>query len=197
MPLLMVMMALTLLVSLGTALVIGTMTETAIAAAYRQGIEVFYAADAAVEGAIRDLAVRTDWDEVLSGAEVSAMSDGPPDGTRQIGATVIDLTQATAEIGMLLAARATASAGSARLFAYGPFDNLVSGAATGPPMYVCVWVAELVPEVEEDPAVRLLSVVGRAYGATGGQRTILVTVARPLDAEEPGELQVRSWEEPR
>jgi len=198
MPLMIVMMALTLLTGLGTVLVLGTMTETAVAAGYRQGIETFYAADAAVEFAIRDLAARSDWDQVLSGAEISAFIDGPAGGTRQVGVTVVDLARATAEVDAMLAARATPPAASAQLYAYGRFDGLLPPAAARSPIYVCVWVAELAPDEEaEVPAVRLLYVAGRAYGPTGGRRDVLVTVARRLDAAEVAPLEVRRWEEPQ
>jgi hypothetical protein len=199
MLLVIVMMALTLLTGLGTSLVVGTMTETAVAAAYRQGIETFYAADAAVEFAIRDLAARSDWDEVLSG-ERSALVDGPPDGTRQVGAAVVDLVRGTAEVDAILAARTTPPSASAQLYAYGRFDGLLPAAAMRAPTYVCVWVAELAPDEEtepEVPAVRRLYVVGRAYGPTGGRRTVLVTVARRLDQDEMPPLEVRTWEEPQ
>ncbi len=196
MPLVMAMMALTLLTSLGAALVVGTMTETMVTAAYRQGLEAFYAADAAAEFAIRDLAARADWDAVLRGAETSTLADGPPEGMRWLGPTVIDLTRATAEVDALLAARNVPPASRAQLFAYGRFERLVATPDVPAPAYVCVWVAELVPAVPEAPPVRLLYVVSRAYGVTGGQRTVVVTVARPLEPDELSVLQMRSWEEP-
>lgn len=199
MPLVIVMMALTLLTGLGTSLVVGTMTETAVAAGYRQGIETFYAADAAVEFAIRDLAGRSDWDEVLGG-EPSAFVDGPPDGTRQVGAAVVDLARGTAEVDAILAGRATPPSAWAQLYAYGPLAGLLPAAAARSPTYVCVWVAELAPDEEAEPdvpAVRQLYVVGRAYGPTGGRRTVLVTVARRQDQGEMPPLEVRTWEEPQ
>jgi hypothetical protein len=196
MALLTVMMALTLLTGLGTALVVGTMTETAVAAAYRRGVEVFYAADAAAEFAIGELTARTDWDDVLSGAAASGLVDGPPDGTPQIGAARIDFADETAEVEALLNARAMPPAGATRLYAYGWFNGLLSAPGRVSPMYVCVWVAEVVPG-EEEPPVRVLYVVGRAYGAAGGQRTIVATIARRLDTADPGAVHVRAWEEPR
>lgn len=196
MPLLVVMMALTLLTGLGTALVVGTMTETAVAAAYRQGVETFYAADAAVEFAIRDLAARADWGAVLGGDQSSALVDGSPEGPRQLGATTVDLTRATAEVDALLAVRAAPPETPAQLYAWGRFEGLLPAAVARRPAYVCVWVAGRATDEAEVPAVRLLYVVGRAYGSTGGQRTVLVTVARPIDLDEPQAVQVRSWEEP-
>jgi hypothetical protein len=195
MALVMAMMALTLLTGLGTALIVGTMTETQVAAVHRQGLEVFYAAEAAVEFAIRDLAARPDWGAVLTGDESSVLADGPRGGARRLGATAVDLTRATAEVDAVLAALTAPPATRAQLYAYGPLDQLLSAPEIPPPAYVCVWVAELLRDVPEDPPVRLLYIVSRAHGATGGHRTVLVTVARPLDPDAL--LQVRSWEELR
>lgn len=194
-----VMMALTLVAGLATVLVVGTMTETAVAAAHRRGIETFYAADAAVELALRDLAARAGWDAVLSGDEVSAFVDGPAGGMRLVGGGVIDLARATAEVDAVLAARASPG-GPARLYAYGPFDALLGMDTGQAAAYVCVWVAEPMAEAEgeeEGPPVRLLYVVGRAYGPSGGQRTVLVTLARLVDSEGEAAVEVRSWEEPQ
>jgi hypothetical protein len=195
MALAMAMMALTLLTGLGTALIVGTMTETQVAAVHRQAFEALYAAEAAMEFAIRDLAAHPDWDAVLTGGERSAFADGPSDGARRIGARGINLTRATTEVDVLLSALTAPRATRAQLFAYGRLAELLSVPDPPPPAYVCVWLAEFVRPVPEDPPVRLLYLVSRAYGATGGQRTMLVTVARPLDSAEL--LQVRSWEEPR
>lgn len=196
MPLVIVMMALTLLTGLGTVLVVGTMTETAVAAGYRQGMETFYAADAAVEFAIRDLAARSDWDGVLTGDATSAFVDGPPGGTRQVGAAVVDLARATAEVDAILAARVAPSRAPAQLYAYGHFEALLAAAASRSPAYLGVWVAEPAPD-EDAPAIRLLYVVGRAYGPTGGVRTILVTVARLVGPDDAPTFEVRAWEEPQ
>jgi hypothetical protein len=204
MPLVMVVMALTILSGLAAALVVGTMTETAVAAAYRQGVETFYAADGAVEFVVGDLAVRDDWDAVLTGAAASSFIDGPPGGTRRVGGRDIDLAQETAEVGAMLAARPAASGEGPVLHAYGRFEALLAGTAvTGVPgrgpAYICVWVAEGLPEegpAEEALSLRLLYVVGRAYGPAGARRTVLVTLARTGDAADTP-VEVRSWEEPQ
>lgn len=190
----MTMAALALLTGLGTAVIVGTMTETQVAAVHRQGLEVLYAAEAAAEFAIRDLAARADWDAVLSGDERSGLGDGPPGGARRLGATAVNLTRDTAQVDAWLGALTTPRLARAQLYAYGTFEQLLSVPDPPAPAYLCVWVAEVRP-IPDDPAVRVLYVVGRAYGATGGQRTVLATVARPVDSEEP--LRVQSWEELR
>ena len=61
------LMSMLLMVALGTALVLTTMTEVTIAANYRDGTEAFYAAEAAVEWALQDLEAAPDWDDVTTG----------------------------------------------------------------------------------------------------------------------------------
>ena len=67
MALLISMMALSVLTALAATLVLGTMTETAVASSYREGIETFYAAEAAVEFVIQDLAAASDWEGIVGG----------------------------------------------------------------------------------------------------------------------------------
>ena len=193
------MMALMLLTGLATVLILGTMTETAVVASYRRGIETFYAADAAAEFAVRDLARAPDWDAVVDGDAWSTFVDGAPGGTRRVGAATIDLTQATAEVGPMVAARSDHALVGLQLYAYGPFGDLAPSAADLPPMYLCVWVAEFADDEDEPPAERVLHVIARAYGSTGGQRSVVVTVARPADSDGDGDspLELRSWEELR
>jgi Tfp pilus assembly protein PilX len=59
--LLVAIMATALMSALGSALILTSITETAISANYRDGIEVLYAAEAAAALAIADLAAEEDW----------------------------------------------------------------------------------------------------------------------------------------
>ena len=76
--LIIVLLVMLTLSALAMALALLTSTETRVAAAYRDGLEVLYATDAAVERAIRDLAMEPDIDSVLSGLTTSSFIDGPP-----------------------------------------------------------------------------------------------------------------------
>src|SRR4051812_41072961 len=78
------MMAMLLMSALGTALVLTTSSETAIASNFRHASEAFYAADAALEIAMEDLATAPDWNPILSGAVQSAFVDGLPTGSRAL-----------------------------------------------------------------------------------------------------------------
>ena len=70
MPLVLTMMLGMVLAALGSAMAIGTATETMIAGAYRNGTTLFYAADAGVEWALGALA-GSGWSGVLRSLEGS------------------------------------------------------------------------------------------------------------------------------
>jgi len=97
--LLVALMALMLMMALGTALVLTTITETRIASSYGAGIEAFYAADAAIERALADLRTTPDWGGLPASAATSTFVDGPPGGARTLAdGTTIDLTDATSMV---------------------------------------------------------------------------------------------------
>lgn len=163
---------LTLLTALAGALILGTTAETAIAASYRDGVETFYAAESAVEFAVDELRDADDWGAVLSGDLPSAFIDGPPEGVRRIGAVTLDLAAETVDV----AAIPDGAEPSYRLYAYGPFTDLISIGAVAPKHYVGIWVAELERDgLGEASTIRVL---GRAYGPTGARRSVAVSVTR-------------------
>jgi hypothetical protein len=85
------MMAMTLMMALGAALVMTVSSETLIANNYRKSVEALYAADAVLERGYGDLMDLADWDPVLNGAASSSFVDGLPltvARTLQDGSTV-------------------------------------------------------------------------------------------------------------
>ena len=190
MALLISMMALSVLTALAATLVLGTVTETAVASSYREGIETFYAAEAAVEFVIQDLAAVPDWEGIVVGEDVSSFVDGPPLGVRRAGAVLFDLAAATDDV-------VGATAGydddrEYRIYANGRLSDLLPGTATGSPYYVVVWIAGVGATDTERQST--ISVVGRAYGPTGSRRSVVVTVIRP---DSDGMVRVVSWHELR
>jgi hypothetical protein len=69
-------MAMTLMMALGAALVMTTSSETLIANNYRKSSEALYAADAVLELALHELLRVAGWDSVLNGSSRSAFIDG-------------------------------------------------------------------------------------------------------------------------
>ncbi len=157
-----------LMLVLGTALMLTTMTETRIAASYRDGTEAFYAAEAAIDRAMQDLSMAQDWNDLLAGALTSSFVDGRPGGTRTLAdGAMIDLTSERPSDG---------DNRRWRLYAYGPLADLLPAGRINSRMYVVVWVAEDPPGNDGNHAV--LALRAHAYGPQGVRRAVEVTVGR-------------------
>ena len=78
MALLVALMAILLVMALGTALILAASVESTITRNFRNSSGALYAADAGVERAVGDLNAIADWNAVLSGAASSAFADGTP-----------------------------------------------------------------------------------------------------------------------
>jgi hypothetical protein len=201
------LMAMTLLMALGVALVLTTMTETKIASNYRDGTEALYAADAAVERVMQDILTVPDWNNILNGTVTSAFIDGEPFGQRTLpDGSKLDLTEATnvlrcghvaacsdAEMDALTNERPWGKNNPRwQLYAYGPLNDMLPTETINSNMYVIVWIADDPSELDDNPAkdgaptasgaanpgAGVLAMVAQAYGPSGVQRTIEVTLAR-------------------
>ena len=166
-----VMMTITLLTALGMALTLATIAETAIAANYRDATEAFYAAEAAVEFATQEIAAVSDWSGVISAPGRSAFVDGPAGGPRTVGATTLDLSDATRDINLIAAGAPGTDGRGWVLYAFGRFQDLVPSSVSRSQIYVTVWVADRseTPE-DERSGPDALSILGQAYGARGSRR---------------------------
>lgn len=191
MGLVLALMTMTLLTALGGALVVGTITETAVAANYRAGTAAFYAADAAAEFTIRELAGVPDWELVLSGDAASSFADGPPAGVRSAGGVSVDLAEETADI----ASVAGADPARSLLFVYGRFADLAGAAAVSSAEYVAVWVTG--PPAGEADEPRAMMIVARAYGSNGSRRSVAVSLERAPAGEAAAQPRVVAWYELR
>ena len=119
MPLVLTMMLGVVLAALSSAMAIGATTETMIAGAHRDGTALFYAADAAAEFAMDELA-QSDWPDILDTGGRSMFIDGdaPRVGTSD-------------------------GAPGYEVYAYGPFGDMLSRAPRAVDPYVVVWLADL------------------------------------------------------
>lgn len=178
------LMATMLMIVLGTALTLTTMTETRIASSYGAGIETFYAAEAAIERAAWDLRTMPDWNVLSLGAVMSTFVDGQPGGARVLAdGTTINLTEATALV-------PGGERSPWRLFAYGPLAGLLPPGRVHSRAYVVVWVTGARFEGHSE-AVALLA---HAYGPQGVRRAIEVVVGRADPGSSRG-IRVLSWRE--
>ena len=93
MALIVVVLATLLMSALGAGLILNTAGETLVAGNFRTVYSTQYAADAALELAIAQLA-EAPWNLALSGVVLSDFVDGPPFGDRQLGNGVsLNLTE--------------------------------------------------------------------------------------------------------
>jgi hypothetical protein len=177
------LVTMTLMLALGSALMLVTTTETQIAANHRDGVATLHAADAAIDLAISSLRFVPRWSDVLSGASASIFVDGPPFGVRRlVGGRTIDLAvEAPREPGKV----------PWRLYVHGTLGDLVHAGDPGLSGYVAVWVVG-------DPAVPdALTLWASAFGPGQTRRNIEATVARvaPEDPAEPPRIRRLTWRE--
>lgn len=187
------MMTITLLTALSTAVTLATITETAIAANYRDGTEALYAAEAAVEFVMQELAPVPDWRDVVSEPGQSAFVDGPADGIRTVGAVTLDLTQATRDVYGFAAPAPGAVSPPWVLYAFGRFQDLVPSSLSRSGVYVAVWVADRSQIPDETSRPEALSILGQAYGPQGSRRSIEAVVTKA----DSSAIRVLSWRELR
>jgi hypothetical protein len=202
------LMSMVLMMALGTALMLTTMTEGRIANNYRDGTEAVYAADAAIERVMQDILTVPDWNDIIGGPQTSAFVDGPANGSRTIPGGTIDLGEATNVVNCgKVAACADADlvaltderpwgANNPRwkLYAYGPMSDMLPTETINSQIYVIVWVADDPSENDCNPLKDgevaacdgvgdnlgrgVIAMMAHAYGPNGVLRAIEVTLAR-------------------
>jgi len=168
-PLVLTLMLTVVLAALGSAMVMGTATEMLIAGAHRDGMALFYAADAAAEFAVEELA-RSDWEHVLDTGARSTFVDGT-----------------AADSGSL------AGAPGYEVYAYGRFSDLLGRAPTAADPYVVVWIADVTASWGEgESGGRVTDVRATALGPRGIRRTLTLT-ARLMSTDEEISVERISW----
>jgi hypothetical protein len=194
------LLAIALLMALGLAVVLTTMTEDRIAAAYRDGVEALYAADAAVERALQDIPAAGGWNSIFDGTVTSTFVDGPPGGRRTLSdGGALDLTMETNMVrcGRAECREADLTAVTAerpwgrnnprwQLYAYGPLSRLLAAGAIDSRMYIVVWIADDPAESDDDPLADGVAMVNpgkgiavmraHAYGPGGVRRVVEATL---------------------
>jgi len=176
-----------------------TITETLIAGAHRHGYESSYAADAAIERALGDLAAIPDWTMVLLPPPAhleSTFVDGlarpkAPDG-RQLDVAALTLARQRDSDAREGPAVFGADAPQWRLFAHSALSAILPSGVAAQPAYVLVWVADDGLDGDGDPSLdtnRRLLVFADAYGSGGARRSVEAAVARSAD----GVIHVLTW----
>jgi len=168
MALLVALMAILLVMALGTALALGASVESTITRNFLNSSGALYAADAGLERAVGDLKAITDWNAVLSGAASSAFADGAPAGIRALSdGRLINLAEVVSLANCRQVTPCTSAAMDASTadrpwgsnnprwqpFAWGPLSGLLQPDDVEPPFYVVVMVGDDPSENDGDPFV--------------------------------------------
>ena len=189
--LVLVMMTTTLFVVLVGSLALAVLTETAVAANHRDAAHALYAAEAAVEFVLQEIALAENWTEMLAAPGQSSFVDGEPAGVRQAGAANIDLSEATVDVSAAATPPAGAVALPPVLYAFGRFNDLLPD-SSGVDTYVAVWLADRSPAPkDEDEPPATLSVVGEAFAGRGIRRAVEALVERANTSA----VRVLAWRE--
>ena len=206
------LMAMMLLTALGAAVVMGSNTETHIAANYRNSQEALYAADAAVERVVQDLLLIPRWNDILGGTAQSGFVDGAMTAAKTLpgGGQMTLCCGANTATGQLQSETDTLNMWGAnnpqwKLFAWGPLADMLPNDQIDSPMYVAVWVADDPADgpdnssADGNPLVDMngtLTLHAEAVGPSGTRKIVEVTVARTSSTEiERGQIAQRGQEE--
>jgi hypothetical protein len=190
MAVLVAMMAILIMTAFGTALILSSSSETTIAGHFVNALEGGYAADAMLARGLDDLLGVDDWNPVVAGLLQSHWVDGPSTGTRTLAdGSTIDLSQvvnmANCQRGSACSPADLVEATSDRpwgannpewkLYAYGPLQAVLAGAAVDSRFYVLLLVGQ-------GPAPNLLAVRAEAFGPRGAHAIVEATAGRTSNA---------------
>jgi hypothetical protein len=209
------LMLMLLMSALGAVLILVASSETMIAANFRNSQEALYAADAAADHALAEMAGVADWDQLVNGTIRSAFVDGSPFGTRLVSGAPVDLSQVVslancnktttcsgAEMDAVTAERPWGANNPRwQLYAYGGIKSAVPGADS--PCYVVVLVGDDPSETDNDPSddgggttnpgAGVLLLRAQAFGPRSARKTIEIAMARAGG----GRVRLLSWREIR
>jgi len=197
------LLAMTLMMALGTALILTTTTESKITRNFRNSEEATYAADAVLERAMDDLLTVPDWNSLLAGTATSAFVDGAPSGTRSLAdGSTLDLQEV---LNMARCQKTTSCSSSDmdavtydrpwgvnnprwQLYAYGPLNDMTPTQTVNSPFYVVVMVGDDPSENDNNPlqdgvsatnpGSGVIAMRAEAFGPFGVHDVLEMTLAR-------------------
>jgi hypothetical protein len=192
------LLATTLLSALGAAMTVSANMETSIGSTFREDRELAYAAEAAVARALQDVRLSTQWNAILTGAQLSSFLDPmtvpwlPSGGTLDVPAATSRLQAATNTL------FGSGSAPQWRVFASGRLADVAGQGALESRAYLVAWVADDPSETDGNPFADTndtLVVRGEAVGSGGRTRALEVTVTRAGVPRGQAGLSITSWRE--
>lgn len=166
-------------------------TEEAVEANHRRGVEALYAADGLLTTVIAELTQAPDWHSVLDGSRRSSLRDGPSRVSLADG-SAIDAEEETQRLQRQIArSSGTAVLPLWRLFAWGWFADLVGEPDQPRLLYVAAWVRDDWADPDADPELDTngrVVVRAAAFGPFRTHRVVEATVAG-----DGGAIRVAAW----
>jgi hypothetical protein len=174
-----------------------TDVDVAGASSARDGAEAFYAADAALEMAIDELAALPSWTPALTGSSSARWTGGGSTVQTPLGVQ-LDLPRATSTVQAESDAAASLGANNPvwRLFGHAPVSALFADSGPLADIYVVVWVADDRADTDRDPSTDAndsIQLRAEAHGRRHSRRIVESVISR----EAPGVVRQRSWKEVR
>jgi len=190
--LIMALLVIVCLAGLGLGLVATSSAERQISGNVSSAAAIGLAADAVVEGVITEVGAAPDWTLLLSGATVSAFSEGAHQVTTP-SAAPLDLDAMTAELQADAAGTFPLGANTPawRLFGWGTLATLAGIAPSASSAYVAVWVADDPADGDGSASTDANGVImlhGEAFGRGGSRASADVVLSRTA-----GGPRVLSW----
>lgn len=201
-------MGLLLMSAAGLALILATSTETMIARNFKDGTAAMYAAETIAIKGLADLAVESDWTQIVGGPARSSFFDGTGTGTKTlVDRSAIDLNAlvnawncgrpgacSDADMNRVSAERPWGDNNPRwRVYACGALADLAISAS---PFYVVLLAADDPLETDGNPLADgtgsghdVLLLRGESFGPGGTHSVVELTVARAAD----GSVHVLSW----
>jgi hypothetical protein len=206
------LLILLLLSALGAAVTLITSSEPLVASSFQIHHQARYAAEAAAERAMSDLAAVTDWNLVLNGALQSTFMDGSSGPRTWPGGAMIDLKQivnqancgkrvpcSSAEMDAATAERPWGPNNPRwQVYAAGLLADLLPNASIDPTYYVVALVGDDASEIDGDPSrdgapgdpgAGVIALRGEAFGPRRAHKVVELTIGRA----GRGGIRVISW----
>jgi hypothetical protein len=193
---LLVMIVVLVLAGLAFAAVSLADLEGVASASDARALGVAYAADAAVERAIHDISVVTDWTTAVNGPAESSLYPRDPQ-LRAPWGELLDISAMTADVQREPDSGVGANQARWRVFLAGPLSAMLPDTPPDVVPYVVVWVGDDEADGDGNPMIdtnQVLRVRARALGPRGVRADREAVIERVAPA---GVVRVRSRWQPR